>query len=65
MDAKEPVGLEFIRALREEHPYLPIVGIGGITIENAKEVMEAGANGVAVISAISCAGDVDTALAGL
>jgi thiamine-phosphate pyrophosphorylase len=31
---------------------LPLVGIGGITVDNAIEVLRAGADGVAVVSAI-------------
>ncbi len=31
---------------------IPVVGIGGITVENAPQVIEAGASGVAVIGAI-------------
>ncbi|MBJ6949504.1 thiamine phosphate synthase, partial [Vibrio cholerae] len=34
---------------------IPIVGIGGISIENTASVIEAGADGVSVISAISLA----------
>lgn len=37
---------------------LPMVAIGGITLENAGEVMEAGASAVAVISALYGAADV-------
>jgi len=33
---------------------LPIIAIGGITAENVREVMRAGAYGVAVISAVCC-----------
>ena len=40
---------------------LPMVGIGGINPENAKCVIEAGADGVSVISAISLAEDIVTA----
>ena len=36
---------------------VPIVGIGGVTPENAGEVVAAGADGVAVISAITAADD--------
>ena len=32
---------------------LPCVGIGGITLDNAKPILEAGACGVAIISAIA------------
>ncbi|MNN79387.1 Thiamine-phosphate synthase [compost metagenome] len=37
---------------------MPLVGIGGITEERAAEVIKAGADGVAVISAITEAKDV-------
>ncbi len=36
---------------------IPVVGIGGITAENAGPVAEAGATGVAVISEITAADD--------
>ena len=36
---------------------LPVVGIGGISASNAALVLEAGAAGVAVISAVAAAGD--------
>ncbi|MGF9817326.1 thiamine phosphate synthase [Brevibacillus agri] len=53
-DAGEPIGPEGLRAIREAvGSDLPIVGIGGITLENAEQVLRAGADGVAVISAIS------------
>src|SRR5690625_1138553 len=52
-DAKQAVGTEWIRYLRQAYLHLPIVGIGGIHPENAHEVIEAGADGVAVISAIT------------
>lgn len=45
------VGLEGVRAARERTSR-PLVGIGGITPENATTVMEAGADSVAVISAV-------------
>ena len=32
---------------------LPVIGIGGITLENAESVIKSGANGIAVISEIS------------
>lgn len=52
-DAKQAVGLEWITYLRNKHPHLPVVGIGGIDETNAHEVLTAGANGVSVISAIT------------
>ncbi|MDS0279226.1 thiamine phosphate synthase [Halomicroarcula sp. S1AR25-4] len=44
---------------------IPIVGIGGITAENAAEVSAAGADGVAVITAITRAEDPEAATAAL
>ncbi|MEA3322342.1 MAG: thiamine phosphate synthase [Bacillota bacterium] len=52
-DIREVKGPEVISEIRKAGLTVPIVGIGGITVENAEEVLEAGANGVAVISAIS------------
>jgi thiamine-phosphate pyrophosphorylase len=45
------VGIEFIRKVRSLTEK-PIVAIGGITLENAAQVMESGADSVAVISDI-------------
>lgn len=53
-------GLTEIRRLTS----LPIFAIGGMTIENVAEVMRAGADGVAVISAIVAAPDVRHAVTG-
>ncbi|MFG1735211.1 Thiamine-phosphate synthase [Paenibacillus sp. GM2FR] len=52
-DAKAAQGPAILRELREAGIHLPIVGIGGITVERVEEVMEAGADGVAVISAVT------------
>jgi thiamine-phosphate pyrophosphorylase len=43
--------------LRRRAPDLPIVGIAGIDAGNAGAVIAAGADGVAVISALSLADD--------
>ena len=51
-----PVGLERLREVRR-HVALPILGIGGITASNAVGVIEAGADGVAAISAVMAADD--------
>ena len=40
---------------------LPIIAIGGISVENAPEVMRAGAQGIAVISAVCCQEDPEQA----
>ena len=57
-DAKQAVGLQWIRDLRNRHPQMPIVGIGGIQVNNAKDVINAGADGIAVISAITKASNI-------
>ena len=44
-DAQLPCGPERIAELRAEGLTLPCVGIGGITLDNAKPVLEAGASG--------------------
>jgi thiamine-phosphate pyrophosphorylase len=50
------VGPALIRKLREEIR-VPLIGIGGITHDNVVDVVRAGANGVAVISAVCAAPD--------
>lgn len=52
-DANPVAGPEWVKVVKREYPEMPVVGIGGIHPENAFEVMEAGADGVAVISAIT------------
>lgn len=54
-DAKPSRGTALIEELRSQGIAVPIVGIGGITSENAATVVEAGADGVSVITAISLA----------
>lgn len=51
-----PVGLERLREVRR-HVALPILGIGGITASNAPRVIEAGADGIAAVSAVMAADD--------
>jgi thiamine-phosphate pyrophosphorylase len=50
------VGPDLIRRVRPEVS-VPLVGIGGITPDNAAEVLGAGADAVAVISAVCSAAD--------
>lgn len=54
------VGPALVRAVRADIR-APIVGIGGITVDNVGEVIRAGADGVAVISAICAAADPERA----
>jgi thiamine-phosphate pyrophosphorylase len=48
---------EIVAALRARRPDLPICGIAGIDASNARDVIAAGADGVAVISALSLHAD--------
>jgi thiamine-phosphate pyrophosphorylase len=50
-DAGDAIGLEKFAEICAAVD-IPVVGIGGISIDNAKEVMKSGAAGIAVISAI-------------
>jgi len=53
-----PAGLaRIVDVLRRRAPNLPLAGIAGIDASNAAEVIAAGADGVAVISALSLAPD--------
>ncbi|MEF8887829.1 MAG: thiamine phosphate synthase [Haloarculaceae archaeon] len=55
-DEEYDIGLDPVRAV-DAAVDIPFVGIGGITPENAAEVVAAGADGVAVITAITAAED--------
>ncbi len=52
------VGLETVRAARER-TRKPLVAIGGITVQNARAVIDAGADAVAVIGGLLAAGDLE------
>jgi thiamine-phosphate pyrophosphorylase len=64
-DAKKAQGPQIISSMRNQGIAIPIVGIGGINSENAGQVVANGADGVAVISAISYADDVKKSAAKL
>jgi thiamine-phosphate pyrophosphorylase len=55
-DAGEAIGLDGLRKIVAA-VRVPVVGIGGITVENAAQVVLAGAAGVAVVSAVAGADD--------
>jgi thiamine-phosphate pyrophosphorylase len=55
-DAAPALGLEQLARLTA-HTQLPVIAIGGITLENAASVFAAGVAGLAVISALSLASD--------
>ncbi len=59
-DAGPPIGPTGLALIRQNTD-LPIVGIGAIDAENAAPVIAAGADGVAVISAVIVADDVKAA----
>ncbi|API92805.1 thiamine phosphate synthase [Virgibacillus sp. 19R1-5] len=64
-DAKAAVGTDWIKQVKQLYPNMPIVGIGGISTENAASVLESGAEGVAIISAITKAKNINEAVAKL
>ena len=55
-EKESEIGVETVAAVADAVS-VPIVGIGGITTENAERVAEAGADGVAVVTAITEADD--------
>jgi thiamine-phosphate pyrophosphorylase len=55
-DTGQPVEVEGFRSLVQAVP-VPVVAIGGIKLNNAGDLIRAGAAGVAVVSAIVAAGD--------
>lgn len=57
-DANPPSGTNFLQQARMQYPDLPIVAIGGINCSNAPIVFKAGADGIAVISAICQSEDI-------
>jgi thiamine-phosphate pyrophosphorylase len=60
-DAGEPAGLSLLREIRRR-VRLPLIAIGGITLDNAPSVIEAGADGVCAISAVVTRPDVRGAI---
>ena len=55
------LGLDGLRAVRRAIGDFPLVAIGGITLDNAREVIDASADSVAVISALLSASDITQA----
>ena len=51
-DHEEVVGLEMLRKMRSRIGDFPLVAVGGINLENLVDVIEAGADSVAMISAL-------------
>jgi len=63
-DAGVPKGLEGLLAIRK-NIRIPVVAIGGVNANNAAGIIAAGADAVAVISAVSEADDIYMAAAGI
>lgn len=59
-----PLGTEALASVREK-VRIPIFAIGGIKTHNIKDVLEAGAYGIAIISAVMGAEDVEGAVSSL
>ena len=59
-DTKEPWGLDGLRKIKAASRH-PLVAIGGINAGNARAVIEAGADALAVVSAICAADDPEAA----
>jgi thiamine-phosphate pyrophosphorylase len=60
-DTAPVLGLDGLRAVRRAIGEFPLVAIGGITLTNARDVIDAGADSVAVISALLSAPDITAA----
>ena len=60
-DHEAVVGVEGLRHARPLTP-LPMFAIGGITVASAEGIMHAGADGIAVMSAVWSATDIATAV---
>lgn len=60
-DAQAVQGTSTITALKNHHIDIPLVGIGGIQADNAEPIFTAGADGIAVISAIAGQANVEQA----
>ncbi|MEC0983632.1 thiamine phosphate synthase [Bacillus safensis] len=56
-DTRSVQGVSLITEVRRHGLQIPIVGIGGITYDNAAPVIQAGADGISIISAISESAD--------
>jgi thiamine-phosphate pyrophosphorylase len=54
---RKQVGLKLLSKMAQAAGDIPIVAIGGINLNNIKEVLDAGASGAAVVSAITQADD--------
>lgn len=59
-DANNPIGLQALKSIKES-VNIPVVGIGGIGMDNIEDVKKTGIDGVSVISAILGQEDIEGA----
>lgn len=59
---ESPSGTNLLSAIKQALPTCPLLAIGGITHTNARQAIEAGADGIAVISAILGAVNIEQAV---
>lgn len=57
-DASQALGVNIVKEVKKAVS-IPVVGIGGIDLENIREVKRHGADGVAVVSALMTAEDIE------
>ncbi|PIC96572.1 thiamine phosphate synthase [Sporosarcina sp. P26b] len=57
LDASDVVGTNLVEKIHTAFPDMPMVAIGGITLDTTESIIRAGADGVAVVSAIASAAD--------
>lgn len=57
LDASAVVGTVLVEEIHTAFPNMPLVAIGGITLATTSSIIQAGADGVAVVSAIASAKD--------
>lgn len=61
-DAASQIGIAYITQMKNAAQNTPLVAIGGITVNDVAAIMRAGADGIAVISAITRADNIEEAV---
>ena len=59
-DAAAPIGLDCLRDIKQKVS-IPVVGIGGIGMDNVEDIRRTGIDGISVISAILGSSDIEAA----
>lgn len=60
-DAGEGHGLSLVREIKSRYPWIPLVGIGGLSLTTVKDAINAGLDSIAVISAVVSQSDITDA----